>query len=326
MSSTVVVERLEQLLVENQNRILPLVNNNLVKMYASLRDGNLCLEMRSPQEKYLPDFVEGTHGIQVEIDKENEALGPRLIFTSKDPDLNIVFFSLADSLCDTVEHSVSEEEAVSSVLTRFEDFRELMQGERGSLSQESARGLIAEHLVLLEYLNESETNYERLIRGWEGPFGGNKDFIFGNKGFEVKSIRPNATSIKISGINQLDPNGLELYLLTYCLDQVGNEHSDDEIFTLRGLVNAVKGKFSRNHLAHSLYLIALAQTGYEEDEQGFADVRYRLQKKTVYEVMDGFPKLIASSIPAGVEKIEYSVNIATIQEFIRETGESTIDF
>lgn len=107
---------------------------------------------------------------------------------------------------------------------------------------------------------------------------------------------------------------------------MGNEYSDDEIFTLRGLVNAVKGKFSRNHLAHSLYLIALAQTGYEEDEQGFADVRYRLQKKTVYEVMDGFPKLMASSIPAGVEKIEYSVNIATIQEFIRETGESTIDF
>lgn len=325
MTSTVVAERLEQLLEDAQNRILPLGRNESVKLYASLRDEYLSLEIRSPQRGYLPDFIQGTYGIDVEIDKNNEKLGPRVIFTSKEPELNIVFFSLADTLCNTVVKAESEKVAVASALERFEEFRELMQGEPRSLSEEETRGLIAEHLVLLYYIKKAETNVEKLIRSWEGPFGSNKDFVFGNQGFEVKSIRPNATSIKISSVDQLDPNGLELYLLTYCLDQVSNGYSDDEAFTLRQLVAEVKSILTSNKLVYSLYLLALAQTGYNEEEQGFADQRYRLQRAIAYLVTEGFPKLTASDVPAGLEKIKYSVKIPVIQQFAREISEVSID-
>lgn len=325
MTSSIVIKRLEQLLDEERNRILPLGRNNEVKMYAGLRDGYLSLEVRSPLSSYLPDFIEGTHGIHVEIDKNNEILGPRVIFTSKEPELNIVFFSLADNLCSTVVEAESEEDAVASALERFEDFRELMQGERTSLSQEGARGLIAEHLVLLKYLNETTNSYEKLIRSWEGPYNGNKDFVFGRQAFEVKSIRPNSKSIKISSSEQLDPNGLELYLLTYCLDQVGSDYSGDDVFSLKSLVKIVKEKLSGSRLASSLYHLALAQTGFNEDEQGYADLRYRLQKVSVYAVTDEFPKLTPSEIPDGLEKVQYSVKVASIQKFVREINEVTID-
>lgn len=325
MTSTVVTERLEQLLNDAHNRILPLGRKDSVKVYASLRNSHLSLEVRSPQSKYLPDFVEGTKGIHVEIDKNNETLGPRVIFTSKEPELNVVFFSLANNLCNTVEQAESEEDAVASALVRFEEFRELMQGEQ-RLSEESARGLIAEHLVLRRYLKDGKTNYHKLIRSWEGPFGGNKDFVFGERSFEVKSIRPNATTIKISSADQLDPNGLDLYLLTYCLDQTGEDFSDNEVFSLRTLVNEVKDKLATDRLAYSLYLLAIAQTGYHEDEHGFADMPYRVLKESAYDVTDDFPKLTATDIPIGLERVQYSVKIAAIQQLTRELDEVFIEF
>lgn len=325
MTTATVSERLEQLLDESRNRILPLVQKESVKMYASLREGHLSLEVRSPEPAYLPDFIEGTYGIHVEVDKENETLGPRVIFTSREPDLNLVFFSLADNLCSTVVQADSEEEAVASALLRFEEFRELMQGEHGTLSQEGARGLIAEHLVLLEYLKDSTNNYEKLIRSWEGPMGGNKDFVFGRQSFEVKSLRPNATIIKISSVDQLDPNGLELYLLTYTLDQLSEDYTEDDAFTLRSLVEDVKDKLSTNRMAYSLYEIALTQTGYDDDVQGFADVRYRLLKQSAYQVSEEFPKLTSAGLPEGVDKVKYSVKIPAIQEFERALNEVSID-
>ena len=67
--------------------------------------------------------------------------------------------------------------------------------------------------------------------------------------------------------------------------------------------------------ALSLFENALVQVGYSpahEDE--YAKVKYRVVEEGLFTVIEDFPRLLLTSfsagLPAGVERVEYEVNLA----------------
>lgn len=305
--------QLNRVLEGAERQLLP-VHGTPVRIYAQNAEGLPSILLRLTSECVLPDFIHGTQGIQVSLDRECGTGYHQIALRSKTRSMNGAFYALAYDLFDVAAQESEEQKALDSVLARFEEFRRLMQLDRQGLGEEEVRGLIAELKTLQLLISKKHLSPEQALLSWHGPYGANKDIVCGTSAIEVKSLRLNATDIKISSTEQLDSNNLLVYLSTIYLEKSADTASD-EAFSLRELVSEFYTMFEDDWNLTKQFEAALNNVGYDEEGLEYPDWKFRVRNQKIYEVVDSFPRIRTADVPHGVRGLQYSLIIGDIEEF-----------
>ena len=223
-----------------------------------------------------------------------------------------------NTLCYDLFESTRRESrmlAASSLLSRFDAWRELMKGSRsGVLTIPQQKGLAAELLALL-YFSE-KTDFSIAVEAWVGPLKMDKDFEFHDSWAEIKSCKVSATSVTISSIEQLDSSD-HGRLFVYHIDQV--PENKDGAFSLKNVVDRVRSA-ATNSASLRMLEIKLLLAQYVDSEPEYDVKRFWIYSRDIYKVDTSFPCLRREHICPEITACQYSLNLPAIENY-KEDGE-----
>ena len=227
--------------------------------------------------------------------------------------LEQVFGRLCQDLVDAAVEVKTEKTLIALFMDRLDLWKRLFQNTRtGLLEKYQIKGLIAELLTLDEVLRKRDQALREMVSGWVGPLGSDQDFQYSNSAIEVKAISPDSEDISIASLGQLQaavPIELRVLVLREVSPtDVGSINLPDSVARIEGLIAA-------DPEALEIFRDRLLEVGYVEHEY-YESVAVVLQKRTSFLVSEGFPRLTASQVPAGIVGATYTISLSSIQRHI----------
>lgn len=265
-----------------------------------------------PMGATLPDCV----GFNTIL--ETIAPGPggicRICLVLKDQIYLEIFATLASDIVARVLLIEDEPTAVRALLSRLSTWQRFLEKFGiNLLTAEEQAGLFAE-LLMLEREMVPILGATAAVRSWRGPFGEPHDFRSGEIAVEVKATTSrDPTAFQVANLQQLDQGAAErLFLVHVSLlsDTVNG-------LSLPDLVTRVRVTLASVDPGAASEFVALLQ------EAGFLDIhtdayqgrRLGMHACRWFEVIDGFPRLTAVSVPEGVLTARYSVSLTRCAPF-----------
>ena len=208
-------------------------------------------------------------------------------------------------------------EIIHSVLAKWRRF--WGQIPQDLLSRNEVIGLFAEIRFLTERLI-SEVGPAEAIKRWRGPFRNRNDFEWQGYSVEVKATTSSRGRIfHINGINQLEPpEDGKLFFFGVRLREEGGAE-----LTLPGLIDTCRNLLASDDEAVDRFESALLQAGYSPiHNEEYEKMRFRIIEETLFEIAGDFPRICAGNfsggIPAGVERVEYEINLNGYEHLIKD--------
>lgn len=237
-----------------------------------------------------------------------------LVISLKDPALFDVFAQLCGDLATRSHNATSEESALAEVYTALADWKRLLRSRPEHLSVEALRGLVGELWFGLHVLT-AERSVADVFDRWRGPFGAHQDFQFaGGHNFEVKAVRRGVDWVQIASEHQLDSLGAPLTLAIVELDDA--ERTDSGAFCLHDLLAAIRDALAAQPIASRSFEAALSEIGDPFTHSFYAEHWFEVHGCRRHEVSEGFPRLVPSSLPAGVTNVEYRLTAEAMAPFV----------
>jgi hypothetical protein len=238
-----------------------------------------------------------------------------LTLTLQDSRFREVFIRLASHLVTRSRTAQSEDDGLKIVDQVIDEWRRLMTPRPTSrLSLEALRGLVGELWFLLNRHALGEERFEVAVEGWLGPLGEPQDFWSSGSGLrEVKSVGPSASVVKISSAEQLDPGSLELTVLE--LPQV-SEGTVGAV-TLSKLMTEAVDRLSTEDCQPDALELRFKRLGVDMSDEWYAEQWFRVDSVATFEVANGFPRVRARDLPAGVGRVRYQIARASLEPFKR---------
>ncbi len=235
----------------------------------------------------------------------------RLILALSAPAFLDVFSSFADDIVHTLYGVTSETEAVAGLVDRLRTWQEFLRrfGSQG-MSREARRRLYGEVVFLRDYLLKVLPGTEAL-KAWRGPDRTPHDFQTPYGSVEVKTTSAASPhAFRVANIRQLDDRGIPaLYIFFVKVDEAdgGDEALPEAIDRLRTALGTGATQLDE----------PLIKAGYIEAQRAlYKSPRYSVESHRFFRVRDGFPRLLESEIPGGVEGVSFSVALAGCTDFV----------
>jgi hypothetical protein len=219
--------------------------------------------------------------------------------------LELFVAMVADVACAMEsESSVDEKRLLRVFLGRIRAWQEFMRRGAQALNPESEIGLVGE-LTLLRSIIDAGLPMASAIESWVGPLDGVRDFEIGTGSLEVKAtLSATGFPAKIGSLEQLDDSVRQpLFLAGMRLRQTDNGQS------LPDLVAEMRDVAAGDAEAMRLLSERLIAAGYFDGHADRYTRRYRLAETRVVEVKDDFPRLTPGSVPLGVTKATYEIDL-----------------
>jgi hypothetical protein len=223
-------------------------------------------------------------------------------------DLILSIFSKICIISNPVEYS----ELFTRYFLKWSAFFENKKND--GLSRDQVKGLIGELFYMKNLLLKSNLNVDDVLLSWRGPYDEGHDFVFEFIDYEIKTIERSKNNVRISSEFQLESESgkkLELVVIFVLNDLIKG-------ISLKKLINEIKtivlDKFGDN----SIFINALAQKGLSTgDLEQYEIFRYTIVEEISYDSSsNSFPKLIRSTIPEQINKVNYKIRLNLIEEFI----------
>ncbi|WP_282026116.1 PD-(D/E)XK motif protein [Limimaricola cinnabarinus] len=220
-----------------------------------------------------------------------------------------LFATLCRDVMSAAEKAEDLQGALARAVRRAMRWHHLLRGGKPGMSLEEQRGLIAE-LAFLRALVE-ELGPLKAVEAWKGPDDSAKDFELPSLFFEIKARRSAAhPKIRISSDAQLmGIEGARLFLRVQDVDT----SLEAEGASLTDHVNRTALLFERDFAALDIWEQRLAETKYSP-ESVEEQRRWHLGEARIFEVRDGFPRIVPP-LPMGVEDVAYSIRLDACIEF-----------
>lgn len=244
-----------------------------------------------------------------------------LALTLQDPRLFEVFAKLCVDLVGQSRPAADEDAALRLVLEALARWKQLLQPARPEhLTLEALRGLIGELWFGFIYLGALATADE-VVAAWTGPLGAPQDFNFpSEKAFEVKAVRSNASAVRISSAQQLDPLHKDLRLVVVTLEDCHPEHPEG--LELPKLVTSIRASLSANPTAQTHFERLLGEYPVDTEDPFYLEHRFRAVTHREYTVSEEFPAIRASALVPGIRDVRYSLDLKILSPFLTD---STLD-
>ena len=197
------------------------------------------------------------------------------------------------------------------IVNRYSQWKKMFYGNNKCLSEVEVQGLIGELLFLKDSVFPIYGTTEGL-NGWSGPEPTHKDFSYKNEWFEIKTINSFRNTIHISSLEQLDGD-IEGNLIVYSLEKMSQSFNG---ITLNKLVMEIINFLSYEN-DKDIFLEKLKQVGYSYNDF-YDSFVYNLIGKAKYFVSSSFPRIRRESLPLGIGRVEYEIELTQIEKFKEE--------
>jgi hypothetical protein len=231
-----------------------------------------------------------------------------------------VFVSLCNDVFKSLGDSKNQEDLINRYYARVSAWKLFFAKTRdGILGMKGRIGLYAELSFIIEKL--IPTYGPDFLPFWTGPDGKPHDFEMGNFGVEVKaSSGKKGHKAHISNEKQLDDDGLDnLYLFFNSISEKNNFPA-----TIPEAIRNIKQVISKDDSALLEFEEKILAAGYNYMyEEKYNKYGYQIHETKVYEVKEGFPRIISENIPNGCGGIKYQIELSACVEF--EVGIEELD-
>jgi hypothetical protein len=225
-------------------------------------------------------------------------------------ELVVPFSRLCQDLVDSSRAGSGALSAGDFLLLRLARWHRMLQMDRSGLSDAEAKGLIGELLFLQRYAIPS-FGIPTSVIGWVGAEGAAQDFRISGRLIEIKTCQVGAERIIISGVDQLDADGL-LYLVVFIVSPSVPDATDT--LTLCQLVTGIRGLVEIDPGAASEFELRLVHARFDDSDRAAA-VPYKIDDVRAYQVRPSFPRITRAETPAGVLDVKYALDLRACSEF-----------
>ena len=222
-----------------------------------------------------------------------------------------MFLALCEDVVEGMLDAHTETGAVERMVERLKRWQAFL-GRHGpeGLTPAAQRGLFGELWFLRKHLL-GVRSHDEAISAWSGPAAASQDFNLPGGVVEVKTtcaVTPH--QIAISNVRQLDA-GEAPRLILYLLVVDENEAHGT---SLPAMVNAIRDNIDGE--SRDRFDNALQMAGYLDVQRHlYIRPRFQIVRERFFDVQEGFPRLLASDLPTGVEQVRYAVALAACEEF-----------
>ena len=219
-----------------------------------------------------------------------------------------IFAKLCADLVESSQNVRSEKEGLESVSKRYLAWQRLFESLHIGLAKHVLKGLFGELAFAIETLS-SHYLWDDIMSAWLGPDGADRDYIFGDNWFEIKSVSTGKDKVSISSLNQLetDENG---YLVKYDVDE--SSSLDPRAMSIAQMVRTVRSILSQFPSAAQLFEQKLVSIGYI-DRSEYEDIYFSHKEPVFYLVDERFPRLVTASVPSEIVSAKYDLSIVGIE-------------
>lgn len=236
-----------------------------------------------------------------------------LLFRLMKPELEKLFSLLCEDLVESSRNIQDPARSASFVLARFARWQKLLErGHSGLLDETAVRGLIGE-LLFLESQAIPSRGLREAVNGWLGPTGAERDFQFPEHEYEIKTTYTGASRVLISSAEQLDLPAKLLDLYIVLLD-AAEPRSNPTAFSLLDIVGRLREAMEPDPVALETFETRLMDVGFVAREE-YGERAYLFRQFRVFRVGEGFPAIRRSQLPAGIGKVVWELEIASILQF-----------
>lgn len=261
-----------------------------------------------PHKKSLPSLS----GMEIYV-AQQETRGKFVLILQNNSDWEI-FHALCSDLVRATGSVKADTLASAIILRRLQRWQELLSKIRPQiLTAEEIKGLMGELMFLKETLAHV-FGYDDAITAWRGPENGPQDFAIDETAIEVKCQTGGSKPVvRVSSAEQLCPQLPTGYLVVYTLARLTAE--DTGAVTLNTLVTDIRAALagasvsSRERFEDLLYM-----AGFILREE-YDDFRFSVVAVKCYQLTDGFPRILSSTLASGVESVSYSIRLANCSQF-----------
>lgn len=234
-----------------------------------------------------------------------------LVVTLKKRELKELFGRLVEDLVRTTRNEPDSEKAAALILKRISWWHKLFDKCRSAVMTESElRGMLAELYLLREVLMP-KYGKETALRSWQGPYDAPKDFRLPDIDIEVKSTHADATSVRISSLEQLDPSLNPLFLCTIEMERGNKEKCHQSVSEF---VASIRSLCETSVAAADLLEKALGEYGFF-DLADYDDIHFRFGSASFFEVKGDFPRLTRSSVSEAILKCQYEISMKHLDDY-----------
>lgn len=232
-------------------------------------------------------------------------------------------WELFHALCSDIVRATSTANdgpnAFSVIVRRLDRWQDLLRKARsGVLPLEAIKGLVGELLFLSEQIAPG-VGWDNAVSFWKGPEGSPQDFAVHQTAVEIKcqsgSSKP---QVRITSAEQLEPQLPEGYLVVYTIATA--EKHEINGFTLNELVRRIRSSLEfESYDTRERFEDLLYGSGYvtreEYDQDRFCPVSVKS-----YKLSEGFPRIAASRLGPGIERVSYTLNLGDCTDYEGKPG------
>jgi hypothetical protein len=206
-----------------------------------------------------------------------------------------------------------QRQTAEAIIASIIKLQNLFTNNGGPLGPEARVGLFAELEVLKEWLIRS-LGPQAAIKAWTGPKAAPQDFQAEGCAIEVKATRSALPQrIKISSERQLETRNLNrLFLVRFSIDE-----KPAQGVTLPQSVGKLRALLASAPLVLLEFNHLLTRIGYHDHHEAhYQGEEYAIRERFVYDVKEGFPRIIESQLPPGLGKVSYEVDAGSCEPFL----------
>lgn len=270
-------------------------------IHAALRatDGAPCLILETP----LPDrafFEVGGMRLMPLASEGREAV----LLVLEDFNQRTLFTTLCADIISAADGANSDV-ALSRLLERLEAWRAFLRERRSGLSRAEITGLLGE-LIILRRLILMEP---QLARTWQAPVDGLHDFLNAGHALEVKSSLGTASRIGISGLDQLDTDGLAR--LDIVQVRMAESREGESIGDIIADIEAELADAASQHA----FSTALIRRGLEPGDEARNRPRVHALSARAFSVRETFPRLTRQHVPLAIREVTYWIETSALEPY-----------
>ena len=227
-----------------------------------------------------------------------------------DPGARDIFAVLASDIASAISGKESASARLETLFSRLALWHRFLRNRSRPMTDDEVRGLIGELSILGQLIQA--VGVDASLEAWKGPNRELHDFRLAAFRMEVKTW----SDEQLPRLFISDPSQIvvdEKYPVWLVTVQISpNEKSGQ---TLCNLVDSLRTVMDAAQL--DIYNALLADYGYLAEQAELYPERYSTRDPIFYKVNESFPRIEASSIPAGVSCVKYAIELSAIADHAR---------